>query len=443
MNKLIYFTIVTIFFPIYLRFSGKDALTTGSIFILFTFGHFIANWLINRGDSKKFILLVVFFSLLGLFNTSVAPAELLGKSFRHFIAFFCSMLLFFTIANHLLGLEDSRRRYTIETLVNLIVIMVAIQIIIGTILYFYPPFGRLFSVFTTRDKDILETQVQVYKRLSSIVAGGEGFGEIIAALAPLVLYMVFKRGGKIFPTALFVLYTVGVILSATRSSILLFGLASMTFFVLNIKQIKLSKALFFSYIFLIALIIIIFCSPTIINKLSESWEVVATRFNVLGETYSKTDSLYTAINRRVWEYATSIVIQNLNLFGNGMVTPRNFHNLYLTLLYKFGVVGAGCFVIFFIYLLIKLVRGYRQAVDPVNKSLLSACLISFATLLINEIKFEFTRYSSYQQLIWMLFAIYWAASLIKKPAKQELKKITNRGILKRRWSPGVDSITYN
>jgi hypothetical protein len=405
--ELIYLTITAVFFPIYIQFQGKDATTTGGLAIICLSFFYFSSSLFTKGGGFRFWLLVIVLTAIGIISSSLLPPDLTMKSIRHLGAFVCSMLLFFIVINYYSGIDDYEQPERIHGLISFVLLMGSLQIIIGIILYLYPPFGKPLSVFTPRNVDVLVTIDAGAKRLQSVMTGWEEIGEFIAVLSPLIFYQVVRTGTKFMPLFFLALYTIGVILSATRSAILLFILAGVVFIIWNRHTIRLHRVLLGSYIFGICMSILAFLFPSALNY----WDAAMARFGVFSNIYSKTDSLMKAIDREgAWNYGLQIVGNNLNLFGNGMVTPGNFHCLYLTYIYELGIVGGVFIFGFFVYLLIKLFGAARNTVDPDTKCLISACIISFSVFLINEIKYEFNREFSYQEIVWLIFAIFWLVS---------------------------------
>ncbi len=415
LNKLIYLTITAVFFPVYIHFQGKDATTTGSLAIICLFLIYCFATLFEKSWGFRFLLLIVVLTFIGIISSSFLPPDLTMKSIRHLGAFVCSMLLFFVVVNYYIGIDGPEQNDCINRLISFVLLMGAIQIIIGIILYFYPPIGKPLAVFAPRNVDVLVTVDAGAKRLQSIMTGWEEIGEFIAVLSPLLFYQVVRTGRKFIPLFFLALYFIGVILSATRSAILLFILASLVFIIWNRETIRLHKLLLGSYISGICLSILIFIFPPALNYLDSAM----ARFGVFSEIYTKTDSLMKAIDREgAWNYGLHIVSNNLNLFGNSMVTPGNFHCLYLTLIYDLGIIGGALIFGFFAYLLIKLFQAARNTVDPDTKCLVSACIISLSVFLINEFKYEFNRDFSYQEIIWLIFAIFWLVSQHTSPISE-------------------------
>ncbi len=419
MNKLIILTITAVFFPIYVQFHGRDAITTGSIAIVLSFSIYIISGLITRHITFRLGVMLFTLTMIGFISQFSASPELWSQSFRHFVAFVSSLMLFFIVINYYSQISEYNRFDAINKLILFVLILCAVQIVIGIILYFYPPFGKALSIFTTRTDDILTTPFAGAKRLQSIMTGWEEFGEFIAVLAPFLFYFIIKSGGKIYSLFLLMLFIAGAILTATRSAIILFVFAGFVFLIWNRHFIRINKLLISAYIFGIFILILVYIFPTAVDV----WDAAIVRFDVFSETYAKTKSIVAAIDRQgTWDYAKMVVWPNLNLFGNSLVTPGNFHNLYLTLIYQFGVIGITAFLSFFVYISIRLLISVKMTVDPIMKCLASACILSFAVFLVNEIKFEFNRGSSYQQIIWFIFSIYWLVSQLVKMYIQTISK---------------------
>ena len=418
MTKLIYLVITAIFFPIYIQFQGRDAITTGGLAtMVLAFVFFIRHLLLREGRTVfKFLLFSL--TVIGLISTFSVMPEFRDKSIRHFVEFFIGLLLFFITCNYYRNItsSDEDRSSRLDELVGFLLMMVAVQISIGLLVYFYPPSGKAFVLFVTRVENNLVTPfewVEGVKRLRCLIGGGEELGELLAVLLPLLLYKtLFNHGSRFYYIILFLLYCLGILLTATRSAILLSLLSTFVFLVWNYRNIRLPKILALIYFFAFLIGATLYFSPAFYNLFVK----VMLRFNVISETYAKTAQFSAVMNRQsTWEYAIQAVWPNLNLFGNGMLTilngkPFNFHNLYLTLIYKFGIIGVIIHIALFLYILVSLIRFVRHEHNDSISSLASSCIISFSVFLINEIKFEFNRGASYQQIIWVLFAIYWLAA---------------------------------
>lgn len=411
MNTLIIITIISLFFPVHFQVMGQDAITSGSIMCAFLFSVFVLRKLLTKKPGSKFALIGISLIMIALISTLSVPPQFLGPSFRRFVQFVCAILLFFTLINYYSEFDYIEQKRKIEFLLSLVIGLIAVQIIIGIILYIYPPFGKLLSIFTTRTVDVLVTSVTDIniKRLNSLIAGGETFGELIAVMSPLVLYKLV-RGKKVYNYSVFFLYVAACFLTVTRSSILLMITGLFLYAVINRRQINVSLWLILSYLFVLVTAVIVFYMPDILDP-------VITRFQMIFTKYEKESSILDAINRRgVWEATFVYILSNISLFGHGMISlfgnqSVNIHNLYLTLLHQIGVVGLIVMLIFLFQIGFSMIKTFRKSLKKPDDqdqefSLISACLISFFIFLINEFKFEFIRHASYQQIFFVLFTIY-------------------------------------
>ena len=85
----------------------------------------------------------------------------------------------------------------------------------------------------------------------------------------------------------------------------------------------------------------------------------------------------------------------------------NFHNLYLTVLHQMGVVGFIVFFGFIAKLLIRIYKSFRTISIQEYRLLAYSALLSLSILMINSSKYEFNRQASYEEYVWVLFAIYY------------------------------------
>ena len=248
--------------------------------------------------------------------------------------------------------------------------------------------------------------------------GAEQIGELIAVIYPLALYKLItsvRIKQKIF-AILFVILLIGAVMTGTRSinGLILFS----TILVLLAKTGRLYKKkiiILVSGITITTLIILFFSPFTIFDTL---FERAITTF----DTYKTGSQMDILLNRQlVWPDAWSTTINTLSLFGHGPsqaaklgLAKYNFHNLYLSLIFQFGVVGSPLFIFFFMALLKKMLGHISK--DKANVKLLkTCCILSLLTFLINEIKFEFNRGDSYQQLVFVLFSIYFLCGKVNIP----------------------------
>lgn len=404
MNNLIIITICSLFFPVLIRFQGKDAMTIGTAAIIALFSVFMIKTLF--AEKRKFALIIIFLTINAGISTVSTPAIFMGPSVRSFFQFVSSLLLFFVIINYYDKAKLEEKNIIIEKLLTIIIILFSIQIIIGILLYYFPEAGHYLTIFTTRTEDMLATPfASGAKRMRCLIAGGEQLGEGITVLMPFVFYKLIKTQKNIYHILL-ALFTAGVILTATRSSMLLFfaGFILLYFFNRNTADIRI-WFVFINIIMMLFFMALIFFPDTL--------SPVLNRINDFFMVYYKTGSLTAAIDRaRVWQKAIDIVLPNISLFGHGMISiyekkSMQFHNLYLTIMHQIGIVGFFLFfglllkIFYYNFISLKFIE------NKYDKSLAISCLISFSILFINEMKFEFNRMASYQQIMWLLIAIFW------------------------------------
>jgi len=150
---------------------------------------------------------------------------------------------------------------------------------------------------------------------------------------------------------------------------------------------------------------------------------------------SRNVDLITILNRDlVWPIAFNLTRNTISLFGHGPVQAYvlgfpvyNFHNLYLSLLFQFGIIGSIVFVCFLGTLakrLFTITRRLKQK-RGIDYLLAVACLLSLMMFVINEIKFEFNRSDSYQQFVWCIFSIYYMTWIAQRKQAIEKKETRN------------------
>ncbi len=404
MNRLIVCVLSVVFFPIIISFGGRDAITTGGCSILLLFFLFVVQGLLVR-RTYRYIVFTISLIIISLVSAFAVPNNFLGPSLRSAVQFITSLMIFFVVFNYYDLYPNEERLLFIEKLISLIIFLFALQIIIGAILYFYPLFGKALSIFTARNQDIMVTSfASGAKRLECIIAGGEEIGEGIAVMFPLVLYKYLSKRDFINIVVIFI-FIGGAILAATRSSIILILIGTLVFGIYNRKSFNLPFYVLWVYLSIVVIGVWLLYFPSIFDP-------ILNRFGDFFNRYEKSGSLVNAINREgVWYYAQQSVLPNISLFGNGMVSIvgngiRHFHNLYLTILHQLGLVGFVVLVGFFFRLPFKLHMKLKTISDLQLRALVHSCMLSMSIFLINEIKFEFNRDASYQQIVWILFAIF-------------------------------------
>ena len=402
-----YITIVSLFFPIHILFMGRDAITTGTICIFVLYFKYLIEYFNAR--KEKFNLWI--YSLILLVGTSTifviwtGQKEQIGPAVRQYVEFCGALLFFIVIINYRSDNVESNPHYYndyIEKLLSLFLLLVSLHILISISIKIFPSLGSAFSIFYSRDVDVIEFTRggrDEIERISSFVFNYEYYGEILAALCPLVLYKIYRFRNPIWLLCL-LLFSIGEILAVTRSGIILFMIGVVISLLYHFKE-KLGKTLVLSCSFLTVLATIISLFPSILAD-------VFLRFKDATEVYRSTGNVFDTINRGgfpdIWDYVSS----NLTLFGHDMVRV-DFHNLFLTSLHQMGILGMSLFFVVLLYPAARLIKAIHNEASA-NKTLIFSCILSTALFLLNETKVEFTRGASYQQIWWGLFATYYLVS---------------------------------
>lgn len=412
MIKFIHFTIIFIFFPIYIQLFGRDAFTTGTLFVFIAFVMLLFKSFVSK-QWTDYACLAICLLIISAASSFSIDQFFLDKSLRSLVQFVSSLLFFVVIYNSYKYLPLETLFKEVERLIFLLIVMIAVQIVIGCALYYIPGFEDYLKVFATRNSDALVTKFDGGTlRLRTLIVGGEAIGECIAVFFPFVLYYVYfsNNFSKYF---ILILFIIGAALSVTRSAVVLMIFLSIFFYLkVLFKTNLLSKLKGLLVATLFFIIFVVFFDSFFDNLIY--------RFSISISEYNKNGSIISTINREgVWFFVDKVVWPNLSFFGNGMITvagnkPFHIHSLYITLIHQFGMVGFFVFIWFFVHLFIKIVSNYLACQDAKVKMFLFCCFLSFVCFLINEIKFEFNRYDSYQKVIWALFAVFALSSHIRK-----------------------------
>ena len=394
-----------IFFPMVIRFLGKDSMVISTFCIYYVFVLFLRKQI---RDNESLILtsntIIVLLVIVATISTlSVPVGDLTGPSVRKYSDFLSAILLFYIVSN--LKFDDSHSKFAfIEKWLTVILIMASFQIFISLFIMKFPNYSGFLNYFTfSNEENIVMRGTKDILRIRSLIFTPESFGEFLSILGPIALYKA-SRKNTLFWFCIFVILVFGEILSVTRSGILLFAFGVILYLIVNYKRAKID----FWIIFLlgaVALIIgIISFYPYLLHD-------VIDRLNQAILTYQKTSDIALSINRAGTLQLASYAFKNINLFGHGLIPPYyygeinyHFHNLFLTLLFQYGIIGVCLYFGIFFYVLIKIFKFYFLSTNHI-KSISSAFCISLIIFLLNETKYEFNRKEAYQQLCWMFWGI--------------------------------------
>lgn len=416
MEDFVYLTIISLFFPIYLQFLGRDALTTGSVCILLLFLKYtiLSFWkkhLITENYDILIYLLITLGTASTLFALTDGTLSKLdaGRAVRQYVGFLTSLLLFLVVKNDILtnnrrSKDDSISTDYPQNIMSLLIILIALQILLSLTAKFFPMIGHLLSFFLSKPEDIQElTGIgDEVPRLATLVFSYEQLAELLAMTIPLVLYKIYNHFSTIWITIL-VLYCIGILLTITRSGILLFfiGLSISSLFYLKTNIAKTTLMIIFT---LIAITLFIYLSPKTATN-------IFTRFYEAADEYEGSHNIFQSMNRGFLPDVFNYVFINISFIGHSLLRPvfnnLYFHNLYLTTLHQLGVFGSLLFFLILFKPLIQLCKAFKYTSSSQHKILFISCLLAMTLFFINEFKFEFTRDSSSQQIYFVLFALFY------------------------------------
>lgn len=415
----IYATLISILFPIHIQLMGLEVLTTGTVCIFLLFiRYFMISIFEKQFIREKYDYWIYLLIILGMlsvivpYHTGSLEKEQFGPSLKLYLYFISSLLFFIVIKN--VSTIQSQSHFEsnhiwLQKLLNVIIFLVSIHIVISVCVNFYPPLGSFFKIFLSKNGGAFDlVSRREIERIGSFVFGPEAFGEILATLSPLVIYKFYRSKNPIWLCCLLV-FSVGVLFTVTRSGILLFITGTMiSIFYMSYE--KINKSMLLIYVMLSGLVVFFFVTPSVMNDLILRFESATTVYNSGG-------SIFEILNRNKFPDTMNLVLLNISVFGNG-VTDYNYHNLFLTTIHRRGIVGGALFFSVILYPLVCLIQSYRTNDTNQNNSLIILSLLAMMLFFINELKYEFTRGGSYQQLCWALFATLYLVS-----KTQEFKSI--------------------
>ena len=418
---------IMITFPITLQVFGRDAFTTGTLVIFI-----VLAWVLSRfkfiatvaRDRGFFFLLILLCIIAFIGMTTKTPPEYWGPAIRQYVNFISSIAVFILIihAKNIKGMPGSDKEY-IEKTINILLLLTVLHVYLSLLIFNSPWIEKFFTIFLDREQEHLGYHVlnNVYVRATSIFTGGEEFGELIVLIFPFALYKLFFSKKVIYWFVIASLL-LGMLLSGTRSAFFLIVFQILIFVcVLVPAKYNRKKIVFtvtFSFICLLMLPFFLKYSPILMDRVQLTLDQIGQKENII-----------IVLNRSsVWPLAWDLTVKTISIFGHGPIQARgigfpveNFHNLYMSLLFQFGVIGLTIFFILFILLAKRLfaVAKKIKRENTVTYLLAVSCLISLFCFLINEIKFDFNRSDSYQQFVWCIFAIFYLCGTIQKDTKNE------------------------
>jgi O-antigen ligase len=403
-------------FPVTLGFAGQDALTTGTLVILLCLGLNTitgrATWTRRDGLVIGLLLGIILTAALGAITGG--GAAYWGQELRQWLSLAAGVGGFLLVVGWARAAGTGAGR-VVEGVTAALLWVMALHVVLSLVFQALPGLQEYFSIFMYTGQQSFTGVVEgQFTRATTVFASGEGFGEILLLVFPFCIYKLFRSSLVVY-LPLTLLLVVGVVATATRSAILLVVLQIVLFsLVLLSRRVTRARSI---VVLGLAVIAVVAFSPLYASAITDSMQ----RLDVSVTALQRGSSLMAAVNRsEVWPNAVAVTRSHLSLFGHGPVQafilnigePYNFHSLYLTLLFEFGVLGTAAWIIFFVQLGARLFSALRKIpfrTDP-GALLLTACLISLLCFLLNEIKFDFNRADSPQQLVRFVFAIFYASA---------------------------------
>lgn len=404
--------ILTISVPVSVPLLGKDGGTATTFLIFFAVAVSVTDLALRRLRLSFYRaeVSVYFLVLVGLASLVTRPPAVMLNAFRFYYLFLSGLLLFLLIVKSAPKGGIGRDAY-VARLLDALVVVVAGQVVIGLLVYFVPSAGAAFRFVMPRNEEELAVRVtdESIRRLTTLIAGPEPTGEMLAVLAPLVLHKYFTGTRSIY---LWVFLAMGgaEILTATRSTNLLFALGALTVVYAHSARIRASK--------LLTLVLAVIAGGVLVLLIRPDFaDALLTRFGVTHLAPGGAGEVSASLNRAaVWSEGVSR-LADLPPFGHGFArvlmedgSVVQFHSLYLTSLYQLGWIGAPVFFGLLLVILGGLWKVSKTSRGAVGRSLAFCMAVAFSIFLVNEIKYEFNRHPPYLHLCWVFIALAYLVS---------------------------------
>ncbi|MBU4312579.1 MAG: O-antigen ligase family protein [Candidatus Omnitrophica bacterium] len=399
---MLYFVVLSIPFPYLLQFSGRDALTVTTIMIYFLFIITILRHLFERKSltmEPKFIFILPILIFTSMTVSLILNPSFMGQSIRYYIANISGILLYFII------LATIRDHSDVRTVIKVILFTLVVQSGIVLLVYKFPTATEYLAVFSPR---VPVSEVSVYEgmhRSIGTVWDYELLAEwfLVGSILSIGLFYHFKKNVYIF--SLFCCLA-GIIFTVTRSAffLLIFGLALILTLVNILKKDSKWSTIKIVLLLFLTCIILFGVFPKQIDSLTRRLEVYFRYSDLLSPE---------AINRgKIWQDAFRIFLREPTIFGKGLYnvsslyySADSFHSLYLTILYKIGILGLLIHLAFWLKMLFESWRILVAKNKNDNWYVLFFLFVSVILILIDGIKIEYLRYGHTIQFAWLIYGL--------------------------------------
>ncbi len=408
-KELITIIIIASFLPLKVNITTTNLGSISQYVCFFCFGVCFFNaFILNRKRvfNNSLTLLLISLVFLGAISTLgiLGNASMFRTSFWSLMLLFAAVL-FLILLDQINFQDDTEKNLYIMKWLDLILLCTCLQILIGIMVYYFPKTGDWFKFFFAASEQTgLKSTLEAgdLLRMRTISLPTEAVGEFCAMLTPYACYRVASIRRLIYAIAGLILLF-GIALSGTRSGMIFSILSIFTYYVFVEKSVQIK---------ILHLSIIVLAAVALITYGIETLPIVARSLSTY-KSYLSGSEMSTILNRKfMFEGNWNFFINSLSYFGNGLVSPVaagylliDFHNIYLTIIYQFGVIGSISYFALPLFLFIRLLKALKKTGEQLKHT--KVFIISFLIFLINETKFEFTRKLEYVVIIWILLSIYY------------------------------------
>jgi hypothetical protein len=427
--------IMLFFLSFYDYSSEKGGLWNYTFFIFI--GLFVAeNKIRIVGDKtfRTFAAIVAALVMIGIF--CINPAAI-GDKISYFVVFM-SFILFFSIAKSILFDFSFFKLFTAIVLITsvmqfLICVNERFELTHKS-LPFFPTQEMTDTDFDLREENLGTNKVRNLGSLGDF----EAFGEINAMFFIFYLTFLVRQGRaarrlKLFtPIRLILVFTtLCVLLSGTRSSVLMIAIFTFVIFLFNLKQIL--NWQFFGGLAVAALTFLLSYNY-VYTKLG--LDTLTKRLNFLSETNVDVTTGEGTNRKGPYDMGMHALASNSHIIGNGYAFGGNYrvinnsgsqsisfmdaHNLYLTIPLYLGWIGSAIFVFALIYPIFRCLKIKGMLAMP-----FAFMWISFV---LNQAKIVFIRHPNYECLIFLFLGFTYAYCRSYKIFEREVGALIHKNV---------------
>ncbi len=399
---ILYFIVASIPFPYLLQFLGRDALTVTTIMIYFLSMVMILRYLSWREGlalKPRFAFILPALIFVSLTASLIINPYFIGQSIKYYIANISGILLYFIVLSAIENDSD------LTAVIKIILFTLVLESGIVLLVYKFPAMEKYLEIFNPRVPMADFSAREEINRSVGTIWDYELLAEwfLVGGMLSIGFFYNFKK--YIYVFSLFCCLA-GIIFTVTRSAFFLFIVGFVLIFTLvNILRrgsgwdtVKIVLLVFLSGI------ILFWIFPEQIGSLTKRLEIYFHHSNLLSPE---------AINRgELWKDAFRNFLREPTIFGKGIYnvdslyySARSFHSLYLTMLYKIGILGLLIHSVFWFKMLYESWRILTAKKKRGNWYTMFFLFISAILILIDGIKIEYLRYGHTIQFAWLIYGL--------------------------------------